>query len=494
MQFARATMLLVALTASLPATAAKALKVFAISPPARSTAVPVDAAIEVRFAAPIESSTLTAESFWAFGRWSGTVRGTITLTNGARTATLTPERPFSAGELVTVYLANSIRAAGGESVRAGGYSIQFWAAAAVAPLAFVESDRFSTRTTVSSTRSYGGFASDLDGDGWLDLSIVNEDSSDVRVFMNSADGSGRFGPALLAATTGAVPSPSEPSDFNRDGLVDVAVANLQGESVTILTGVGDGTFVRHQDIPVSGTPRGIAVLDFDGDGDTDVAVTARSSGRVHLLRNDDGVFTSMEPFGTGTDGEWGLVAGDMDNDGRLDLVASSRDARRYYVYLARGEGDFELSASGDIGGNSWMLALGDVDGDGNEDLVSANSIANNGSVLYGDGRGGLSAPVTFAVDPFPLATDLGDLDGDGDLDWVLSSFDGDWSLLRNDGGTFALDQEFPAPAAASCALLLDVDNDRTLDLALIDELADVVIVMRHPPVAAKRTAADPRRR
>ncbi len=489
MHFVRAATLLVALTASLPVLAAKALKLFAISPQARSTAVPVDAAIEARFAAPVDAATLTADSFWAFGRWSGTVRGAITLSNGDRTATLTPERPFSAGELVTVYLADSIRAAGGEAVRAGGYSLQFWAASAPAPLAFVESDRFSTHTTALSTRSYGGFASDLDGDGWLDLSIVNEDSSDVRVFMNLSDGSGRFGPALLGATTGAVPSPSEPSDFDRDGTVDVAVANLQGESVTILMGVGDGTFVRHQDIPVSGTPRGIAVLDADGDGDTDVAVTARSSGMIHVLRNDSGQFSALEPFGTGSEGEWGLAAGDMNNDGRLDLVASSRDARRYYVYLARGDASFELISSGDIGGNSWMLALGDVDGDGNEDLVSANSFANNGSVLYGDGRGALSAPVIIEVDPFPLATDLGDLDGDGDLDWVLSSFDGDWSLLRNDGGAFALDQEFPAPAAASCALLMDVDNDRTLDLALIDELADVVVVMRHPPAARSRNDA-----
>ena len=40
-------------------------------------------------------------------------------------------------------------------------------------------------------------------------------------------------------------------------------------------------------------------------------------------------------------------------------------------------------------------------------------------------------------------------------------------------------EEFNAPAAASDALLFDSDNDGDLDIALLDELADVVIVMEN---------------
>ena len=53
-------------------------------------------------------------------------------------------------------------------------------------------------------------------------------------------------------------------------------------------------------------------------------------------------------------------------------------------------------------------------------------------------------------------------------------------LFLNDGtGQFALEREFDAPSAASCALLIDLDNDRDLDLAGIDETADVLKTWRN---------------
>jgi hypothetical protein len=40
-------------------------------------------------------------------------------------------------------------------------------------------------------------------------------------------------------------------------------------------------------------------------------------------------------------------------------------------------------------------------------------------------------------------------------------------------------QSIDAPDAASCSVFLDFDNDRDLDLALVDEVADVVLLMRN---------------
>ncbi|HET8646166.1 MAG TPA: FG-GAP-like repeat-containing protein, partial [Vicinamibacteria bacterium] len=94
--------------------------------------------------------------------------------------------------------------------------------------------------------------------------------------------------------------------------------------------------------------------------------------------------------------------------------------------------------------------------------------------------GGLRRTQTLSVGRFGLASDLADLDGDGDLDWIVSNFEGGWTVLRNDGrGAFAPGSTTAAPAAGSCALALDSDGDGDLDLALIDEVADQIVLLRN---------------
>jgi VCBS repeat protein/Big-like domain-containing protein len=461
---------------------ATALRVESVEPSAHSMTLATDGRIGVRFDRPVRAASLTPRSFWAFARWSGPVDAELRLSEDGRAAQLVPRRRLSAGEQVTVFLSSEIQAADGEPLRPGGYSFQFWTRAGPAPMAFESFQVLSTRSQPSEpSRAYGALASDLNRDGALDLTVINEDSADVRVFLNRADGSGQFHPFLRpTAPVGRRASPNEPADFDRDGKVDVCVANIDADTVSILLGDGDGRFSRAQHVPVGRAPRGIAVLDVDGDGDLDIVNTNSGSGTLSLLRNDGaGRFSPPTFFDAGGQSEWALAAADMNDDGLLDLVVGDQAGRSVLVLASNGDGSFTRRSTTDVGGLVWMVATGDVDGDGREDVVAANGRSNNAAVLLGDGAGGLRRSQLLDVTPFVLSSDLGDLDGDGRFEWLLASYNGAVTLLRNGPGGFRVEQVFPARTAGSCTVVFDADGDGDLDLALVDEEADEVRLLRN---------------
>lgn len=463
------------------------LTVLAVSPSAGSMNAPTGAAISVTFDRAVDPATLSTQTLWAFGRQSGAIGGSLSLSGGDQTVTLTPSQRMAAGEQVIVILSHDLRAADGTFLRSSGYSWLFNTRVRPAAMQFSELQRFSTNIPAgASSRPYGGLLGNLDADRWLDLVVVNEDTDDLRVFLNEATGTGSFGAMLLPTTpVGAVPSPSDSGDFNRDGLFDMCVSDRDSAQVSILLGNGDGTFAPAQNVTVGLSPLGIVSIDVDGDGDLDIAVANRVSGNVTILRNDGaGVFGSPTQFDAGVNQERALAAADMNGDGLLDLVVGGISSQRIAAALSNGDGTFAVQPAVPSGGAVWGVGAADMNGDGNADIAAANSSSDNFAILFGDGAGGLSAPVVYATDPFVLAVDMGDFDGDGDVDLVSSSFGGDWRLHVNDGtGALTFDQEFPATDASSCSIAADIDNDRDTDLILVDEQADEIIVLTNGGVA-----------
>ncbi len=488
---ARATTVVLLLSSFSVTTAGAAELTVNTLSPARSSMAAANTTVTVTFDRAVDRPSVDSSSFRVFGRGSGTASGSFSYSSGDTVVTFTPSEPFSAGELVTVNLSHDLVAADSSPMRSAGYAFQFLIQVEPSLRSFDVVDVFSNRTNPgTSTRIYGAAASDLNNDDFLDLATVNEDSGDVRVFLNNADGSGTFGPFLAPEPIGFEASPNEPADFDNDGNTDLCVSAAATENAWIMLGQGDGTFGTPQSISLGSQPHGIAPLDVDGDGDWDIAGANVGSNDLSLMiNNGSGSFGAPTFFEGGVDGEYGLVAADMNNDGIMDLVVGGRNGEDINVMLGNGNGTFTVAGPAqDSGGLTWVVVTGDVDGDGNLDASTANSFTDggNGAILLGSGDGTFEPPQVISVGSHIPSTDLGDMDGDGDLDLVLSSYGGGfWRMYTNDGaGNFMFDQQFDALSNPSCAILYDADNDGDLDMALTDEIADVVVLMENENASA----------
>jgi hypothetical protein len=448
--------------------------------PIRLGVAPRNTAITITFDSAVDHASITPDSFRVFGKQSGTASGPFTFSPDDTSVTLTPSRPFLAGEVVHVNLSHDVHGADASSLRNAGYTYQFRIATVPSSRSFTRIQSFSNRDNPNvNTHLYGAMAGDLNGDGFPDLTTVDEDAADLRVTLNRADGSGTFGPFLTPfQSIGVESSPNESCDLDNDGHIDIAVSSTDNASVFVALGQGDGSWRSAQEVPfgAGAETHGVAVLDIDGDGDWDVVNANHDASNLAVMINTNGVLGAPSFVESGVDGEYALNSGDMNNDGISDLVVGGQDSQEIIVLLGNGDGTFTAQAPQDAGGLVWKLVLGDVNGDGRLDVAAVNGDSGSASILLGNGDGTLGLPTVFDTSGTEVGTVLGDLDGDGDLDWVISSFSGQqWHVFVNDGaGNFTPDVDVDAESDAnpSCAIMLDVDGDGDLDLALTDETSD----------------------
>lgn len=257
------------------------------------------------------------------------------------------------------------------------------------------------------------------------------------------DGSGGFGPiaSLSFAATGLSTGPGiAAADFNNDGNVDVAIANIRGSiftpSLVVALGNGAGGFTLQTRIDLPGSVDtfrvySIAAGEVTGDANTDLVLIdnrGTERGLVTLRGDGAGGFTAdrFSAFDTLFDPDL-VRLGDMDSDGDLDAVLNGRDSNdRLLVFENDGNARFITppkafgTGSPNTGYTGNTVSIVDVTADGLPDLVTSRAdVPQQAVILINDPVNGFTTagglPFTGPAVQLPvLAADF-TLDGVGDV-------------------------------------------------------------------------------
>lgn len=238
--------------------------------------------------------------------------------------------------------------------------------------------------TLQTQSKFAGFgpsdlkAADFNGDGRLDLAVVNGFPNPLNEFVGAVSilvgrGDGSFGPDL-AFRFPSFPSSFAIGDLNNDGVPDLAItsgpfAREEFQGVSILLGDGHGGFVWWARFAPKSYLSDVDIEDLDGDGNADlvVAVSLGYSYSGILWGRGDGTFGPLAPLLAESPFALSDAVADLNSDGYLDVVRSNSGT--ISVFLGHGDRTFEPEMRFLASGAPSFLLTADLNSDRRPDLV-----------------------------------------------------------------------------------------------------------------------------
>jgi hypothetical protein len=322
---------------------------------------------------------------------------------------------------------------------------------------------------------------DFTGDGKPDIVTSNDAPSygaPASLSVLAGVGDGTF-QAAETVSLGETANALAAGAFRGDGKLDLVLAtDIESNSVTVLPGNGDGTFATAPTFATGSLPRTLAAGDFNGDGKADLVTTGSGGNAGVLINNGDGTFR-QGPTLTFSSIADAVVVGDFNHDGEQDIAVGNQDGT-IDVFLGNGNGTFQTAKTFNLGTNDVVrsMAAGDFNNDGRTDLAVTVDLQNSQetglvTVLLSNGNGSFRKAQSIQVGTDALGLATADLSGDGKLDLVTTSMLSDGTrdvkvLLGNGNGTFQAPISNTTGFSPTSVATGDFNGDGKPDLVLLD--------------------------
>jgi len=175
--------------------------------------------------------------------------------------------------------------------------------------------------------------------------------------------------------------------FTASGDLDLIVANYNDDTVSILTGKGDGTFNGKSDKAVGSGPVSITTGNFNAGGNLDIAVANFVDNTVSvLLGNGTGGFAAAVSYDVGL-GPISVASGDFNGttagggDSKVDLAVANRGDDNITILRGNGDGTFVFAQNYTTGTGPASIVVAYFNGDSLDDIATANEFGNNASIF-----------------------------------------------------------------------------------------------------------------
>jgi hypothetical protein len=302
---------------------------------------------------------------------------------------------------------------------------------------------------------------DLDQDGWLDMIVSSQDGAiGISWYKNNGDGTFTANQISNFNNTSKIVV----VDFDKDGNMDVAYSI--GEEIRLHQNDGNENFtITTRSTSLSNIDDFLAV-DVDSDGDNDWVAVSSSSKKVIWLENNGLAFTEYPTTADALSLPFTIAAFDIDRDGDTDLFAGDYTDGAIYWYENDGSQNFTRVIIAAPNGIQHMDPV-DMDRDGDIDIVAAADAENK--VMWYENNGTTSF-IAHTIDPSvnsPYYAYAVDFDNDGDMDaYCVDGSSESIFWYENDGSqSFTEHTLDPDADVVRHAAFGDLDNDGDIDLA-----------------------------